>query len=325
MKQYIIRRVIISFIVLIGVSIMLYALTRLMPSDFVDISTANNLKITQEQKDHLRKLYGLDTGIVEGYFSWLGNVLKGDLGTSLYYKKPVTYLIKKYAPVTFTVAFIALIIELLLAIPLGMIAATRQYSKFDYIIVIFTFMGISLPIFFFAVILKRVFGPLGLNLLPVAGMLNARVTYTGFTWAKLNDYARHMILPITCFVITNVGGLLRYTRTNMLEVLNSDYVRTARAKGLPQQVVYGKHAFRNTLIPIVTMVGGMLPALFSGAAITEGLFAIEGLGHMALNASYQADIPYLMGFNMFLAVLTLIGTLLADILYAVVDPRIRYS
>lgn len=325
MKQYIIKRVIISFIVLIGVSIMLYAITRLMPSDFVDLSTANNLKITAEQKEHLRELYGLNTGIVEGYFAWLGNVLTGNLGVSLYYKQPVTDLIKKYAPITFSVAFISLIIELIIAIPLGIIAATKQYSKIDYIIVTFTFMGISLPIFFFAVVLKRVFGPLGLNLLPVAGMLNARATYTGFSFAKLMDYARHLILPITCFVITSVGGLLRYTRTNMLEVLNSDYVRTARAKGLPEKKVIGKHAFRNTLIPIVTMVGGMLPGLFSGAAITEGLFSIEGLGHMALTASYQADIPYLMGFNMFLAVMTLLGTLLADILYAVVDPRIRFS
>ncbi|MGI6563709.1 MAG: ABC transporter permease [Clostridia bacterium] len=325
MRQYIIKRVIISFIVLIGVSIMLYAITRMMPSDFVELSTANNLKITEEQKEHLRELYGLNTGIIEGYFLWLGKVIKGDLGVSLYYKRPVAELIKSYAPITFTVAFIALILELLVAIPLGIIAATNQYSKKDYLIVMFAFMGISLPIFFFAVILKRIFGPFGLNILPVAGMLNARATYTGFSFAKLMDYARHLIMPITCFVITSVGGLLRYTRTNMLEVLNSDYVRTARAKGLPERKVIGKHAFKNTLIPIVTLVGGMLPGLFSGAAITEGLFSIEGLGNMALTASYQADVPYLMGFNMFLAVMTLIGTLLSDILYAAVDPRIRYS
>lgn len=325
MRQYIIRRILISFIVLIGVSIMLYSLTRLMPSDYVELSTSANLDMTEEQKDHLRELYGLDKGIVEGYFNWIWQVIHGNLGTSLYYKRPVADLIREYSPITFTVAFISLVLEFAIAIPLGILAARKQYSRTDYTIVIFAFMGISLPIFFFAVILKSLFGPFGLNILPVSGMLTARVTYDGFTFAKLLDYARHLILPITCFVITSVGGLLRYTRTNMLEVLNADYVRTARAKGVPEHQVIYKHAFRNTLIPIVTMIGGTLPSLFSGAAITEGLFSLEGLGNMALTASYQADVPYLMGFNMFLAVLTLAGTLLSDILYAVVDPRVRYS
>lgn len=324
-KQYIIRRVLISFIVLIGVSIMLYSLTRLMPADYVDLSTSANLQITEEQKEHLRELYGLDSNIVTGYFNWVKNALKGDFGVSLYYKRPVGELIKSYAPITFTVAAIALVLQFLIAIPLGILAARRQYSKTDYAIVIFTFMGISLPTFFFASVLKYAFGPFGLNWLPVSGMLNARANYDGFTFAKFIDYAQHLALPITCFVITGVGSLLRYTRTNMLEVLNQDYIRTARAKGVPENKVIHKHAFRNTLIPIVTMIGGTLPSLFSGAAITEGLFALEGLGNMALTASYQADVPYLMGFNMFLAVLTLLGTLLSDILYAVVDPRVRYS
>lgn len=326
MKQYIIRRVAISFIVLIGVSIMLYSITRMMPSDYVSLSTSGNTQMTEEQLEHLRSLYGLDKGYVEGYLSWLNGVLHGDLGDSFKYKKPVVDIIKQYAPITFTVAFIALILEFLIAVPLGILAARKQYSKIDYIIVFVTFMGISLPIFFFAMILKAIFGPAGLDWLPISGMLTARVNYgDGMSWAKFLDYAKHLILPITCFVITSVGSLLRYTRTNMLEVLNADYVRTARAKGVSESKVIHKHAFRNTLIPIVTMIGGSLPGLFSGAAITEGLFAIEGLGKLALEASYMADIPYLMGFNMFLAVLTLAGTLLSDILYAVVDPRVRYS
>ncbi|HBL84761.1 MAG: diguanylate cyclase [Clostridiales bacterium GWF2_38_85] len=324
MKQYIIRRVLISIIVLFGVSIMLYTLTRLMPSDFVDLSTSGNIKITEEQKNHLRELYGLDKGIIEGYFSWVNDVFHGDLGTSLTYKKPVVDIIKQYAPITFIVAGISLVLQFIVAVPLGILAARKQYSKTDYTIVIATFIGISLPIFFFAVVLKSVFSD-WLDILPASGMLTARRNYDGFTFAKLLDYAKHLILPISCFVITSVGGLLRYTRTNMLEVLNMDYVRTARAKGVSESKVINKHAFRNTLIPIVTMVGGMLPGLFSGAAITEGLFALEGLGNLALKASYSADIPYLMGFNMFLAVLTLAGTLLSDILYAVVDPRVRYS
>jgi len=325
MKQYIIRRVLISFIVLLGVSIMLYSITRLMPSDYVSLSTAGNTEMTAEQQEHLRSLYGLDKGWLEGYLDWLSGVLRGDLGNSFKYKKPVTELIAKYAPITFAVAAIALVLKFLIAVPLGILAAKKQYSRTDYTIVVVTFIGISLPIFFFAMILKSLFGPDGLKLLPVSGMLTARVTYDGFSLAKLLDYLKHLVLPITCFVITDIGGLVRYTRTNMLEVLNADYVRTARAKGVPESQVINRHAFRNTLIPIVTMIGGSLPGLFSGAAITEGLFALEGLGNLALEASYMADIPYLMGFNMFLAVLTLLGTLLSDILYAVVDPRVRYS
>jgi peptide/nickel transport system permease protein len=154
-------------------------------------------------------------------------------------------------------------------------------------------------------------------------MVDARAAYEGL--ARFMDIGKHLIMPVTVFVITGVGSLLRYTRTNMLEVLSADYVRTARAKGVPERRVIGKHAFRNTLIPIVTLIGGMIPGLFSGAVITEGIFGLEGLGQIAINAVYQGDIPYLMGFNMFLAVLTLIGTLVADILYAVVDPRVRFS
>jgi len=177
-----------------------------------------------------------------------------------------------------------------------------------------------------AAILKRWFGFYGFNILPISGMLNARVNYPDhMTFAKFLDYARHLTLPIACFVITGCGGLLRYTRTNMLETLSADYVRTARAKGVPEHVVVHSHAFRNTLIPIVTILGSTLPALFSGAAITEGLFALEGLGNIALKAANMADVPYMMGFNVFLALLTIIGYIICDILYAVVDPRVRLS
>ena len=297
-----------------------------MPSDYVTLSTSTNQRITDEMRDNLRSIYGLDKGPFEGYFDWLASALRGDLGTSLTRGRPVSEIIKTYAPITFTVAFIALILELLIAIPLGIAAARRQYSKFDYFITALVFIGISLPIFFLAAILKRSFGPFGMNVLPVSGMLTARVNYPDhMTFAKFLDYARHLILPITCFVVTGVGAYLRYVRTNMLDALSSDYVRTARAKGVPEHRVVYSHAFRNTLIPIVTLLGGSLPGLFSGAAVTEGIFGLEGLGNIALNASYMSDIPYLMGFNMFLAVLTVTGYLITDILYALVDPRVRLS
>lgn len=321
MKQYIVKRILISFLVLFGVSVLLYVIVRMVPGDYILNITGGNPNITQEMQQRMRDVYGLDKGLIEGYISWLGDALRGDLGVSFIYQIPVVDVIKKYIGPTFVLAFVSLIIEILIAIPLGIMAARKQYSKTDYVIVAISIIGISLPSFVFAAILKRVFG-MGLGVLPLSGMVTARANYTGF-WHFI-DLAKHFILPISVFVITGVGGLLRYVRINMLEVLSADYVRTARAKGLPEKKVIGKHAFRNTLIPVVTMVGGMIPALFSGAVITEGIFALEGLGNVALKAVYQGDIPYLMGFNLFIAALTLIGTLVADILYAVVDPRVRY-
>lgn len=325
MRQYIIRRILISFIVLLGVSFMLYALVRAMPSDYVTLATSTSPKMTEEMREHLRDIYGLNKSVFVGYFEWLGSALKGDLGTSLMFARPVSDIIREYAPITFSVALIALVLELIIALPLGILAARKQYSRTDYIITVCVFIGISVPIFFLAALLKKIFGYYGLNILPIAGMLNARVTYKGFSLAKLADYAKHLVLPISCFVITGCGGMLRYTRTNMLEALSADYVRTARAKGVPEHTVVYSHAFRNTLIPIVTLLGSSLPSLFSGAAITEGLFALEGLGNIALRAANMADVPYLMGFNVFLAFLTIVGYLISDILYAVVDPRVRLS
>lgn len=326
MRQYIIRRILISLIVLLGVSFMLYGLVRAMPADYVSLATSTSPKMTDEMRDHLRDIYGLNKSLVGGYFDWLFSALKGDLGTSLMFARPVSEVIRQYAPVTFSVALIALVLQLLIAIPLGILAARKQYSKTDYIITVFVFIGISVPIFFLAALMKKAFGYYGLNILPISGMLDARKNYpAGFSFAKLGDYARHLIMPIACFVITGSGGMLRYTRTNMLEALSADYVRTARAKGVPEHKVVYSHAFRNTLIPIVTLLGSSLPGLFSGAAITEGLFALEGLGNIALRAANLADLPYLMGFNMFLAILTVLGYLISDILYAVVDPRVRLS
>lgn len=322
MKQYIIRRILISLIVLVGVSFILYAIIQFMPGDFVTTTTAGNPAITEEMRERLRELYGVDKGIIEGYLSWVGSALKGDLGTSFVFQKPVIEVIKDKMWISFWLASIAFVFKLLLALPLGTIAATKQYSKIDYVIVAFSLAGISLPSFFFAAVLQRIFA-IGLGILPLQGMVTARKNYEGI--ALILDMGKHFILPVLVFVVTSMGVWLRYTRNNMLEVLNADYVRTARAKGVPERFVIGKHAFRNTLIPIVTMIGGSLPSLFSGAIITEGLFSIEGLGNTALKAVNQGDIPFLMGYFMFLSILTLLGTLISDILYAVVDPRIRYN
>lgn len=322
MRQYIIRRVLTSILVLFGVSLLIYTMLRMMPGDFVEQMTSGNPAITAEQKDKLREAYGLNGTIIEGYVSWMKDAIRGDFGDSFTFQKPVVEVIQDKMWTSFALSATAFIIQLAVAIPLGILAARKQYTKIDYGIVFFALAGISLPSFFFAAVLQRTFA-MGLGWLPLSGMVTARENYTGFRLTM--DIAYHFVLPITVFVITGVGSWLRYVRTNMLEVLNADYVRTARAKGLSERKVINKHAFRNTLIPIVTFVGGSIPGLFSGAIITEGIFSIPGLGKTALDAVHSKDLPFLMGYMMFLAVLTLVGTLLSDILYAVVDPRVRYN
>ncbi|MGL4362255.1 MAG: ABC transporter permease [Cellulosilyticaceae bacterium] len=320
MWQYIVRRLGVSLIVLLGVSMLIYGLIRTSPADYVSTITANIPEVTEEMRANLESLYGLDKGMVEGYVEWIGDMVKGDLGTSFIFKKPVGEVIKSKMWISFSMAFPAYILQMLIAIPLGIISATKQYSKTDYAVTVFALMGISLPSFFFAAILQRIFA-MWLGVVPLQGMINARADYEGIM--HYVDLAHHFILPIAVLTVLGIGGLMRYSRTNMLEVLNADYIRTARAKGLSEHTVIYKHAFRNTLIPIVTMVGGMIPGLFSGAMITEGIFSIDGLGGASLQALRQGDIPYMMGFLMFLAILTLLGNLISDVLYAVVDPRVR--
>ena len=320
MRQFLVRRFLLSIVVLFGVSIMVYGLVRAMPSDYATNIAAGNRQITAEMVENWRRLYGLDVSVPEGYIRWISAVLQGDLGESFIFKAPVASIIGQKMWVSFGMAFTAFILELLIAIPLGVFSATRQYSKLDIGVTVFAFIGISLPTFFFSAVVQRIFA-IELRWLPLSGMITARADYTGF--AHFLDIAKHMVLPIMVFVVTGVGSLMRYTRTNMLEVLNADYIRTARAKGLSEHTVVYKHAFRNTMIPIVTIVGNALPGLFSGAIITEAIFSIDGIGNTAYNALKTGDIPFIMAFYMFLAILTLIGTMLSDVLYAVVDPRVR--
>lgn len=320
MLQYIARRLLISMVILFGVSIMFYALIRMMPGDYVSNTMANNPNVTEDMIISLNKAYGLDKGIVEGYVGWLSNAIKGDFGISFIYKKPVTEVISSKMWVSFSLAATAFVFQLLIAIPLGIISATKQYSKTDYALTTFALIGISLPAFFFAAILQK-FLAVDLQIFPLQGMVTAREDYEGFR--LFIDIAWHFCLPIIVFVVTGIGSYMRYVRTNMLDVIHSDYIRTARAKGLSENKVIYKHAFRNTLIPIVTMVGGTIPALFSGAIITEGIFSIDGVGKTAFDAVKSGDIPFMMGFMVFIAVLTLLGTLISDLLYGLVDPRVK--
>lgn len=330
MVKYVIKRVLLSIVILLGVSMIIYSLVRMMPVDFVTgkfQALVNENKMTQEEFERLKVVYGLsDTsflGILRGYFQWLGNVCTGDLGRSFKYDANVSDIIVENMGISFSIAFVALIIEFIIAIPLGVKAATKQYGFVDYSASVLAMIGTALPTFFFAAICIQLFS-VQLGWFPVNG-LTSTLPSDASVWTQFWDKIWHLVIPVFIMVFLSVGSLMRYTRTNTLEVLNADYIRTARAKGLGERKVIYKHAFRNTLIPLVTLLAGTLPGLFSGAMITEQMFAIPGIGLKAYDALKAGDIPFIMGYNMFLAILTVLGTLLADLMYAVVDPRVKLT
>ena len=328
MFKYIIKRIISSIFILLGVSMIIYFLIRLMPVDFIQdkINAINQggATVSEETVNAMYEMYGLGDnsflGILKGYFSWLSALARLDLGTSFVYGIPVADVIFQHMGISFAISLIATVFEFLIAIPLGITAATHQYSFRDYLVTVLVMIGISLPSFFFGQMLKNLLA-LKLGWFPASGLVNATASYTGI--ALFGDYIRHMFIPVLTIVILSIGARMRMTRTNMLEVMNSDYIRTARAKGLKESVVINKHAFRNTLIPLVTSLAGLLPSLFSGAIITEQVFDLPGIGNIALDAMNRGDIPFIMGYNMFLAVLSVVGVLLADLMYGIVDPRVK--
>lgn len=326
MGKYIVKRLGISVLILLLVIFVIYALLRCLPSSYVEtmaiqLSQAPGAKPYEQWVEELNARYGLNVGIVQGYFVQLKSLLTGNFGDSWKYAVPVWDKFTQVIGVSFVMGAIALMLELLIAIPLGIVAATRQYSRTDYAITAGALIGISLPTFFFATLLKLVFSvELGwFDLFGLVGRNHQQLS----AWGQFWDKAAHLVLPIATMVFISIGSLMRYTRTNMLEVLNADYIRTARAKGVPGGKVIRLHAFRNTLIPLVSVVGGSLPGLFSGALITETLFAIPGIGYTSYQAMVAGDIPFSMFYLTFLAALTLLGNLISDIAYAVVDPRVR--
>ncbi len=328
MLKYIAKRLLYAVFILLGVSMIIYFLIRLMPVDFIQdkINAINQggATVSEETVQAMYQMYGLGDnsflGILGGYFNWLKALAQFDLGTSFVYGLPVADVIFEHMGISFAIALIATVFEFMIAIPLGITAATHQYSFRDYVVTILVMIGISLPSFFFGQILKDLLA-LNLGWFPSSGLIDATSVKTGF--AKLLDQLWHMVIPILTIVILSIGPRMRMTRTNMLEVMNSDYIRTARAKGLQEKTVINKHAFRNTMIPLVTSMAGLLPSLFSGVIITEQVFGLPGIGNVALDAMNRGDIPFIMGYNMFLALLSVLGVLLADLMYGIVDPRVK--
>lgn len=331
MFKYIVKRVLISILILLGVSVIVYTLVRLMPLDFIDKQFAAHLgngTVSDDDIIRIKEIYGLSDnsffGIMKGYFNWLLNMLKGDFGSSFKYGEPVMKVIFDSMWISFSIALIALIFQFAIAIPLGIKSATNQYGKVDYTVTVITMMGLALPSYFVAALFMKIFS-IELGWFPLQGLVDATTDWSGNPVGAFFDKLWHLIMPMTIFIILGIGSLMRYTRTNMLEVMSADYIRTARAKGLSERLVVYKHGFRNTMIPLVTMMAGILPSLFSGAMIIETVFAIPGIGQLAYKATVEADIPFIMGYNMFLALLTVTGTLLSDLMYGLVDPRVKLA
>lgn len=328
MKKFIAKRLLISVIILFFVSMIIYSIMRCMPTSFMEtkareMSQRPGSKSYEEWLVQLNDQYGLEDNYIKGYFHWAGNAVRLDFGDSWSWNTPVLEKFKNVIWYSFALGATAFLLEIIIAIPLGILSARKQYSAADYAVTVFALIGISLPSFFFATLLKWIFSiKLGwVDLYGIVGRMHEQLSPFG----QFLDMAQHMILPVVTLTVVSVGSLMRYTRTNMLEVLNSDFIRTARAKGLPENKVINHHAFRNTLIPIITILGGSLPNLFAGAMVTEALFQIPGIGYTSYQSISAGDIPFAMFYLVFVAGLTLLGNLIADVLYAVVDPRVRVN
>ncbi|MBQ6364652.1 MAG: ABC transporter permease [Lachnospiraceae bacterium] len=329
MLKFTIKRVLYSILILFFVMFLIYILMYNMPMGYIETKArelASRPGATKSYAEWLADLnaqYGMDKGVVLGYLTWLKNAFKGNWGDSWAWTIPVTEEFHNTVWYSFILGFVSFIFEIIIAIPLGITAAKKQYSFTDYFTTVISMICISMPTFFIATLLKYVFS-VKLGWFDLSGM-QGRNYMNLSDFGKFLDVAKHFVLPSITIIIISIGGLMRYTRTNMLEVLSADYIRTARAKGVPEKKVINYHAFRNTLIPLVTMLGGSLPGLFSGALITETLFSIRGIGYASYTSMTQGDIPFIMFYLAFISILTLLGNLISDLLYAVVDPRVRLS
>ncbi len=279
---------------------------------------------------------GMDRPMHMRYLTWLGQLFEGNFGYSIRYRRPVMELIYVRLWPTFLLSFSSLILSFVIAIPIGVLSATKQYSKLDYITSVFSMAGLSVPVFFLGIVLIKLLA-YEIRLFPIGGMITLGAHHPDF-FAYLFDFSkhpallayfldvgRHLALPLLTLSYVGLASFVRYTRSSMLEVVRQDYIRTARAKGLNEKIVIYRHALRNALIPIITILGLSLPAIFSGAIITEAVFTWPGIGSLNIEAITFRDYPLLMGINFFLAVLIVLGNLLADLFYAIADPRIRFK
>lgn len=307
---------------LVGISFVSFMVMALAPGSPVDLMTDMNPKASPEAREQLEKYYGLDQPLHVQYGLWLGRIAKGDLGTSFSRdRRPVLDKITEALPITLLINVLDLVLILALAIPIGIYSASRQYSLGDRIITVFVFVGFAMPGFWIALLAMMVFGE-QLGWLPISGLRSLdydSMSMLGKAWDRIS----HLILPVGISAVTGLAGMSRYMRSSMLEVLRQDYIQTARAKGLSERVVTMRHALRNALLPVVTLLGLSIPGLIGGAVIGETIFAIPGMGRLFYTSVLARDYPVVMGITLIGALLTLVGNLVADLLYVAVDPRLR--
>jgi len=316
--RYIIRRLLQMIPLLLVISLISFGLFQLQPGDpiksYVDRSLINNAAAIERMREQM----GLDKPWYVQYYKWITNVGQGDLGHSYITGDKVTEIMGRAIPKTLKLTITAWIIGFTLAIAIGVISATRRYSLFDQFSTIFSFAGIAIPSFWLGILVMLLFS-VKLRWLPTSGM------YTIGHEGEFLDGLKHMIMPVLVLAFTEIAATSRYVRSSLLEVLRLDYIRTARSKGLSEKVVIYRHALRNALMPVVTFLGLGLASFIGGALVIENMFGWPGMGRISVGAVFSKDYPIIMGTNMAFAALTIVGNLIADIMYAVVDPRVKYS
>ncbi|MEK4189468.1 MULTISPECIES: ABC transporter permease [unclassified Paenibacillus] len=316
MSAYLSKRLLYMVIILFAASLLIFCLYASTPGDFI----TGNIKLTAERKAELREIYGLNKPVLERYGIWMKNAVHGDFGYSLAQQKPVLQLFNDYIWNSFLLAAVSTFLTWVIAVIIGVISAYKQYSWFDTLVMIAIFAAMSLPSFFIGLFLIKILA-VDLKWLPPGGIITTGSNATGLAYFK--EIVMHMTLPVVVMTLLGLGSLTRYFRSNMIDVLKQDYIRTARAKGLKERKVLFTHALRNALLPAITLVGFELPALFGGSLIIEKIFNWPGIGQLYMQSFGLRDYPLLMGFTMFIAILTVIGTLLSDVLYRIADPRVR--
>ena len=324
MLAYALRRLLLAVPLLLGITLISFIVIHLAPGDPTEMITGGDPSTVHnpELYKQLLKEFDLDKPLHVQYWKWLSRLVRLDFGKSFApHGRPVLTMIAERLPITLLLNVVELLIIVSLAVPIGVVSATRQYSVFDKVTTIFVFLGFATPDFWLALLLMILFG-VQLGWLPISGLRSLNWEYLSF-WEQQADFLGHLVLPITVATFGGLAGFSRYMRQSMLEVIRQDYIQSARAKGLAERVVVGKHALRNALLPIVTILGLSLPTLIGGSVIVESVFAIPGMGQLMVQAAFERDYPVLMGNLVIVSTLTLMANLMADLTYSLVDPRIR--
>jgi len=324
MIAYLTKRILLLIPLMLGITLITFAVVHLAPGEPVEMQTSMNPKVTAEARERLKKFYGLDKPLHVQYAVWVKKLAMLDFGRSFAPdNRPVIDKIRERIPITLSLNIISLIIEFGLAIPIGILAAIRRDTLFDKGMTVFVFLGFAVPTFWLALLLMYLFG-VQLGWLPVSGLHSlGSETFGPLRW--LWDMFKHLLIPVSVAAFGSLAGLSRYMRSTMLDVIRQDYITTARAKGLPERAVIFRHALRNALLPVITLLGLSVPGLIGGSVIFETIFAIPGMGQLFYGGVMARDYPLVMGILVIGAGLTLIGNLLADLGYAFADPRIRHG